>query len=286
MSRLQDRAMLASVSIRRWLATRTDKKVSAEVAANHKVRERRAGHYRKHAIDVEAPSFQAVVAAAGALRHKHYELTLPWGQDGARILTATMFEQYSTEIRHKRAAFDAAVAEFVRDYPRLWANARAELNGLYDARDYPTNIAAKFGVDVSIMPLPDAEDFRVKLTSDVTNEIKANINAELERTTAAAMREPYERLHDHITRMVERLSDPKGVVRETLITGLADLCAILPGLNLTNDPQLDDLRKRAEAMIAGVNADQIRESDTIRTSIATKAAEIQDLMSGLMGGAS
>lgn len=285
MNSLNTRAMLTSLSIRRWQATRTDQKITTEVAEKHSVNARRAGHYRKHAIDVDAPSFKAVASAASDLRHKHYDLTLPWGQDGARILTATMFETYSNETRKLRAAFERAAAAFVADYPRLCASARAELNGLWDAKDYPSNIAAKFGVEITIMPLPDADDFRVALTDDVTDEIKANITAELAKTTEAAMKEPYQRLYDHVSRMVERLRDPEGVVRDTLVTGLADLCAILPGLNLTNDPTLEDLRKRAETMVTGLDAQQIRDSDTVRIATANKAAEIQSLMSGLMGGA-
>ena len=58
---LSERAMLASLNIRRWQAALTDKKVSAEVATNHAVNPTRAGKYRKNAIDTKAPSFEAVV---------------------------------------------------------------------------------------------------------------------------------------------------------------------------------------------------------------------------------
>ena len=82
------------------------------------------------------------------------------------------------------------------------------------------------------------------------------------------MREPYERLYSHISRIVMRLSDKKAVFRDTLITGLADLCAILPGLNLTGDPQLDDLRKRAEKMIANLDPQDLR--DVLRSGATSR----------------
>jgi len=279
---LSDRAMLASLTIRRWQATLTDKKVTRDVATAHSVSARRAGHYRKHAIDVDAPAFKAVGEAASALRHRHYELTLPWGQDGARILTAAMFETYSSEMRHLRASFDVAVKAFLAEYPRLRESARKELNGLFNDTDYPRRIEAKFGIDLSIMPLPNSQDFRVSLAADVTDEIKKNIDDELQKTTAIAMREPYERLYAHIARMVERLGDPKGIFRDSLISGLGELCSILPGLNLTGDAVLEDLRKRAEAMIAGVDVDQLRQSPTVRTAVAKRAQEIHDAMSVFM----
>src|SRR5260370_30688782 len=241
---LPNRAMRASLTIRRWQAALTDKKIRADAPTPHAVSEKRAGRYRKNDIDVEALSFKAVVSAASELRNQHYFYTLPWSQDGARILTTAMFADYSANMRTLRGAFARVVEGFVEDYPRLKQAAKRELNGMYNEGDYPTNIGAKFGVDVVIMPLPDSQDFRATLSEDTVADIKKDIQAELHKTTQLAMREPYERLYSHISRIVMRLSDKKAVFRDTLITGLADLCAILPWLNLTCDTQLANLRKR------------------------------------------
>jgi hypothetical protein len=283
---LSERAMLATLNIRRWQAALTDKKITSEIASHHAVSAKRAGKYRKNAIDTGTASFAAVVASASDLRNKHYFYTLPWSQDGARILTTAAFEEYSGQIRKLRAAFEQAVKGFVVDYPQLKMAAKRELNGMYNEGDYPTNIGAKFGVDVVFMPLPDAQDFRAALSENLVTEIKQDIQAELQRTTELAMREPYERLYTHISRMVERLSDSKGIFRDTLITGLAELCEILPALNLSDDTQLDDWRKRAETMIANIGPQDLREDPVVRRSVARQAAEIQQLMSGFMGTAS
>ncbi len=280
---LAERAMLASLNIRRWAASLTDKRITAEVASNHAVNEKRAGKYRKNAIDVDAPSFQGVISAASELRNQHYFYTLPWGQDGARILPAAMFDQYSDEMRTLKRTFEHAVKVFVDDYPLLKIAAKRELNGMYNEADYPVNIAAKFGVDISFMPLPDEQDFRAALSEEAVADIKEGIRAELQKTTELAMREPYERLYSHISRMVERLSDRKGVFRDTLITGLSDLCAVLPALNIAGDPNLDEMRRRAERMIAHVHPQDLREAPALRRDVARQAAEIQQLMAGYMG---
>ena len=283
MTTLSERAMLASLNIRRWQAALTDKKITAEVATHHAVNATRAGKYRKNAIDTKAPSFEAVVSAASELRNKHYFYTLPWSQDGARILPASIFEDYSAEMRMLRGTFDRAVRGFVENFPLLKVAAKRELNGMYNEADYPTNIGTKFGVDIVFMPLPDAKDFRATLPEHAVTEIKEGIQAELHKSVETAMRDPYERLYGHIARMVERLSDKKAVFRDTLVTGLADLCAILPGLNLTGDERLEDLRKRAEKMIAHVDPKDLREVPSVRQSVARQAAEIQSLMAGFMG---
>lgn len=283
--KLNERAMLANLTISYWQAARTDKKISSDVAQQHKVSERRAGHYRKFAIDTETPSYRAVMTAAGEIRQAHYKYTLPWGQDGARILTALSFEDYSAQIRKARAKFETAVIAFIAEFPAIKEKARIEMNGMFNDDDYPKDLKRKFGVYTAIMPLPDSKDFRVDLPDDAVSEIKASIEAELQKTTLAAMQEPYERLHAHIARMVGALSDPKGIFRDTLITGMADLCSVLPGLNLTSDPKLDELRRQCEAMISGIEAQDLRDSPKTRRKVAQQAREIQNVMAGFMGAA-
>jgi len=284
--KLNERAMLASLTISRWQATKTDKKITREVADRHAVNERRAGKYRKFAIDVEAPSFKATNSAASAIRHEHYFQTLPWGQDGARILTAANFETYSAKMRSLRADFEQASDDFASDYPRLCENAKRELNGMWDASDYPRDIRRKFAIELSIMPLPDAADFRAALSDDAVSTIRSSIEAELAKTTALAMRDPYERLYQHIERMTNALKDPKGIFRDSLVSGLDELCRLLPRLNLTSDPKLDELTAKAQGLIQGIDAQQLREVPAIRASVAQRASEIQDAMAAFMGAAS
>ena len=65
---LASRAMLASLTVHKWLATRTDKKITAEVAERYSVEERRAGRFRKYAIDITHPVYAKVGTLSGALR--------------------------------------------------------------------------------------------------------------------------------------------------------------------------------------------------------------------------
>jgi hypothetical protein len=279
-NKLSERAMLVTLTRSRWMATRTDRQVTEEVAKDHGVKARRAGHYRKHVIDIDAPTFKAVTAAYSKIRDRHLWYTLPWQQDGARILPAANFEKYSAEMRHLRQEAEIAVEAFVADYPRLREAAKSELNGLYNPKDYPTNIKAKFAVDVAVMPLPEAEDFRATLSEQDVAQIKAGITEELAKTTAAAMRDPYQRLIERIESLA-KLADPKAPVYDSYITGLRDICEILPSLNLTADPQLEELRMRAQGLI--VDAQVLRDMPAVRADVAKRATEIQDAMAAFMG---
>ncbi len=281
---IQSRAMLASLHISKWAATRTDRKVTEEVAVKHGVTSKRAGHYRKHAIDTDHPTYKALGSAASTLRMRHFYWTLPWGENGARILPAANFDRYSADMRLLRTDYDAAVRAFVADYPALAAKARSELGSMFDPSDYPQDIGAKFGCEVSIMPLPDADDFRVDLPDEAIEDIRANITRELQKTMTEAMREPYARLFDYIHRIVENVGNDKGRVYDSTIEGLRDLCGVIGDLNLTDDAQLNDFRDQALALIDGINADAIRDmAPGKRSEIAARASQIESDMAAFMG---
>jgi hypothetical protein len=281
---IQSRAMLASLHISKWAATRTDRKVTEEVAVKHGVTSKRAGHYRKHAIDTDHPTYKALGSAASTLRMRHFYWTLPWGENGARILPAANFDRYSADMRLLRTDYDAAVRAFVADYPGLAAKARSELGSMFDPSDYPQDIGAKFGCEVSIMPLPDADDFRVDLPDEAIEDIRANITRELQKTMTEAMREPYARLFDYIHRIVENVGNDKGRVYDSTIEGLRDLCGVIGDLNLTDDAQLNDFRDQALTLIDGINADAIREmAPGKRSEIAARASQIESDMAAFMG---
>lgn len=281
MQPLNERAMLVSCKISVWPAAKTDKKVSAKVAADHAVTERRAGKYRKNCINVDAPEFVAVKKAAGELKTAHYRLTLPWHDDGVRILPSLAHPEYAATMRNLRATFDDRVAEFVAAYPQLVADARVELNGLFCEEDYPEDIAAKFGASVRFAPLPAATDFRAAV--DGADEIRAQIEEGVADAVAAAMRDPYQRLFDAISRMVNRLGDPKAVFHDTLVSNVADLVAILPALNITDDAQLESLRRDAARLLGGIgSAQQLRDDPVARASAAQEAAAIERAMAAFM----
>lgn len=281
---IASRAMLSSLRISAWGATRTDQRVTQEVAQRHNVDAKRAGKYYKHAIDPKTVEYAAIYTVIGAMRARHYYWTLPWAADGSRILPAANFEKYSADMRLLRAEFDRAVAEFCKAFPRLVHAARAELGSLFDQQDYPDDVAGRYRVEISIMPLPDAQDFRVDLPDEAIDEIRANIQKEMEATAREAMREPFNRLFERVHHIVDRLSDPKAVFRDSMIEGLRELIDVLPGLNITNDDNLNDFANRAQEMLAKMgDADTLRGMPERRKEIAAEAAQIESDMAAFMG---
>lgn len=284
MGNLSTKAMLVSLTLTAWTARKYDKKVSKEVADAHNA-DTHVGRYNKNLLPVDAPSYKAVQHALNATRIYHYEQTLPWSNDGARILPALNYLEYTQGLRRKFSAIDNAVSDFVDDYPKLVANAQRTLNGLFRQEDYPSqaDLRKRFTRETKILPLPDAYDFRVSLNDEDIASIRDAIERDTNASVEQAMRDLYDRLHAAVSRMVERLSDTEAVFRDSLVQNIRELCDIMPRLNLTGDTTLDELRARVEAELTEFEPNELRESKALRAEIARKAAKIQNDMQAFMG---
>src|SRR4051812_48829471 len=130
---LQEKAMLANLTIRAWSARKRDRDVSKEVETKHQAKD--AGNFNKLLIDKDA--LKPIVSLTSTLRDMHYEMTLPWGDNGDRLLPSKMYFDYTRKMRNLRDQFDSAVNDFVAQYPTFKQNARKRLGSMYDPDDYP-----------------------------------------------------------------------------------------------------------------------------------------------------
>lgn len=278
---LAERAMLVSLRMSRWFPGKIDAKVSEEVAARYGMTKGKAGRYEKYIIPPNTPSYAAVRRAYNDLRSRYYWYTLPWAHRGEHILPAVLFTKFSDDMRKCVRAAEDATQLFCGEFPRLAELSIASSNGLITARDIPDNIRGCFGINLQVMPVPTAVDFRVQMASEdaerVKQQMQLGVDAQVREALAKAARDPYEKLYGHIKRVVERLSDPKQVkFNDSLVEGLRDICSMLPAWNLTGDPELEILRQDAERMIAGVAPDDLRKPGATRERVLSDARAMAD----------
>jgi hypothetical protein len=91
------------------------------------------------------------------------------------------------------------------------------------------------------------------------------------------MQDAWNRLHETLTHLSERMDytdENKKKFWDSTITNASDLCGLLTSLNVTNDPKLEDMRKKLEKALNNVEASDIRESEAIRTSVKSKVDDI------------
>lgn len=288
---LTTRAMLADLTIRQWAARKHDRKVSDEVAEQHGS-DRELGQFSKALVDKGA--LKPVQAAASALREFHYDNTLPWSDKGPRILPAANYFAYTAGVRDRRAKFEAAVGDFLNLYDAHISEAERRLGTLFKRAEYPTRdrLARLFEVRTYFEQLPDPNDFRVAVGDVEVARIRAEIEDRSRDAVQEATRSLWQRCHDAVSHMVERLNayqrDPEtGKVtapfRDSLVENIRELVDLLPRLNITGDPELERMRQRIEASLTREEPQTLRENETVRADVAQQAADILSAMSGYIG---
>ena len=278
-TQIHTRALLVWLQISTWSARKYDRSVSNKVNRDAGASDD-AGRYNKFLLPGDAPSYKALVTLMSSIRAWHYNETLAWSDEGWRLLPTANYLKYADGLRQRQAEVDRAVDAFVLDYPALQASAIGRLNGLYKPEDYPdvSDLRSKFSIGLSYMPVPSAGDIRVDLASDQISAIETSILGKASASVDTAMRDAWQRLHAVVSAVVDRLSDPTAIFRDSLIGNTSELCEVLKRLNVTNDPDLERMRANVQASIASMAPDTLRISPVARQQTADKAKAILDSM--------
>ena len=267
---IQTKAMLASLSISQWTARKHDKAVSREVESQHGAHD--AGRYNKMLVDKKL--LDPITKLAGEIRTYHYSVTLPWNDAGA-LLPSKLFADYTQHMRGFKAKFHDLVHTLVESYPTEVQAARVRLGTMYDPADYPEphSMHERFSINLEFMPVPSAADFRVEVTEAAADEIRDDITKSVNARQQQAMCECYRRVKDVVSKIHERLKDEDATFKDSLIENARDLMSVLPGLNITDDPELTALHKEISDVLL-VSPQTLRTNPRVRKATADAAEAI------------
>lgn len=285
---LSSRAMLCSLSISMWSARKHDPEASEEIAQRHGA-QADAGRYQKVLLPKTAlAEIQKIVSDA---RQEHYFMTLPWDDNGYRVLPAAAYMDHTERMRDLSNRFSPAVETLAQQFGQLVEEAKVRLGGLFRPEDYPSSeeLRSKFSFETKVMPLPNAGDFRVTMGDEEKERIKRQITAAVEASLQVASRELWQRLYEAVSHLAGRLQAYKvtdeGVehpFRDSVVTNLVKLVDVLPKLNVTGDPELESLAAQVRTSLL-VDPQELRKSDSVRSEAAKAASAIANRMAAYMG---
>jgi hypothetical protein len=280
--KLNDRALLVSLSISQWTARKLDKKATKDVADINRA-STSAGRYNKSLLPLN-DLLANVHQKTGVIREKFAKNTLPWGIDGTRMLPSANYLQFMQDFRKEKSEWQTLVTTFLDNYEYLVAEAKRWLGDLYDEKDYPSkdSIMGKFNMDMGIFPVP-SNDFRVALSSDELTRIQEDLESRMTSIQQEAMNDCWHRLYKHVEHITEKLSDPKNIFRDSMIDNARETCDLLTRLNIAEDPNLENMRQQVERKLLDFHPDTLRNDLDVRQDTAAEARKIMDAMSVFMG---
>ena len=279
---ITEKAMLAAVHISVWTAVKHDRKISREVADQHGAHQG-AGRYNKQLLH-GAEKLEELRTLAGQIRQHFYKVTLPWSDEGFRLLPANFYFDLMARMREFEASFDAGVDAFLRVYPQYVEQVRPELNGLFREEDYPSpeKLRAKFGVKLEVLPIPTGADFRVQMSAEEQARVAREIDANVRQSLMRGAEDLWRRLREVVAHMVERLNEPESRFHGSLVSNVLDLVELLPRLNVSGDADLNHFADQIRQRLCNHSAQELKKHDLLRVTTAAEAANLVAEMDGIL----
>ena len=200
-----------------------------------------------------------------AARSCHYEQSLPWDDQGSRLLTVANYERYTGLLDGLRERMVRERARFIEDYDDNIDQARLDLGRLFRIEDYPSKEAlqGKFAIRYRIVPgagrRPLHGEARLRRHRRGS---KRDIEQQIEERLHDAVGDLYRRLGEAVERVSERLQEGEDgkplVFRNSMIENIRDLVDVVPRLNIFGDDRLARLCQVVKDRIAHADPDTLR----------------------------
>lgn len=293
-------AMLGSINISVWEARKQDRRTAEEVTIAKGARSKRAATVHKHLFS-ECGALEAIKSLRGEVRTWFNTVTLPWDDNGRRLITTAQYLTVTAQAARYEQRFNDLVRVFVQTYATEISKQAFEMGALFDRTEYPpeSEVSAKFRFSFTVEPVPESGDFRVDIGAAAAADLKDQYEKATQARVAGAMADAWQRVKDQVEWVQERMTavlehDPDAVeevpttdddgkvvsveikkkrrpkLYDSMLEQGLELTALLRDLNVTGDPKLEAARQALESALSRVDMDSLKESPELQR--ATRSA--------------
>jgi hypothetical protein len=283
--------VLIDLSISCWTGRKLDKRASNDVTAQNNAAKGVANVHKKLLGD--CAELDAVQKFAANARNAHYAMTMPWSDLGMRLCPTAKYIDGSNGYEHTmtglQTEFFRLTELFLSAYDWEIQNSQLKLGSLFNADEYPAReeLASKFRFRFTALPLPDVGDWRLDIGNEAATTMREQYEKFYTEQLGKAMSDVWERAHDALAKMSERLdysdNTTKKVFRDTLVTNVQDIVDLLGTMNVTNDPHMTEAHKRLAAAMQGITPDALREDVYLRSTTKRQVDEVRKIIDNLPG---
>ena len=277
---LAERAVLVTLSIGQPQQKKVDREQTRQVA---QVTGAKAGAAEVVKNLIDRNKYEPIRKLVNELREFHYSRTAPWVDRGPRILSTRGYMDYCKGIRQRVDKIERAKRDFINEYDSIRTETALALGSMFDVTEFPSAEAIKERIyaKVDFYPVPAAGDFRIEGIDDAEKAIlDTKLMAAENAALIGAMDDVRSRMVTVTRKMANALTSGKRF-SSTLVTNIEDLCDLLPSLNFTDDPVIDEMAREIKAKLTLYDADSLKAHPTTRESVTTHASRLASKMESL-----
>jgi hypothetical protein len=288
---IHQRAMLVTAIFRYKGWTKADPDFAGIIAAQTGANPNRVGG-SKRLIESDFPELAELRKIKNDAYKHHKENTLPWDNWSKRLLTSDSYQEYTKAQRAFKSAYEVARDKLKARMADLKADARANLGTAYRDEDFADldRVDELYVIDHDFEPLPQS-DFRVGLTQAEKDKLRAEAERRLQERVNNAVADTWARLESKLALLTERLQQYDAKDRETRakwdsawLDGVRAVVDMIPSLNFTDDPKLEEVAVTARKTILRFEQDELRADPAARAEAVQSAEAVMDKMQSFFGG--
>jgi hypothetical protein len=280
-------AVLVSVDVNVWSATKQDREISNEVTTNKKA-DASAGRFVKNLL-ADDQHHKKVSNYRQTIYNWLKRSTYRWN-NSQDLLPVLALEKFKTEYQDHEAEYYRLLDSFLINYSNIVSDMAFKQGDMFNRNDYPDvdEVRNKFGMRLYVSEVP-TQDFRCAVSQDIADDLKQQYEKQAGDIVTGIFTQQQERLVELLNSIshccgVQEINDlpdggtktKKRKIYDTTIEKARELANLYKDFNLTDSKKLQEVSTRLENILDGVSAELIRESDAVRNRVKT---EVDDILS-------
>ena len=280
---LADKALLVRLKRSMWSPYAYDKTATHQIEAAANAT--RIGRFNKHLMK-DSQALKRTTAAFTDVYTYVTKHTLPWLDDGLRLLPAHLYQEFTAELRGRINAAEQEADNLALVWQSEINNDALRLGALFNTEDYPSSaeIRSYWAISTRFLPVPTTNDFRTQVDPQDLASLQQEI-ADAEKQAAKYVLESMlEPMQAAAQRLKEYENRPGQRFHESTITNMVEVASRMEKVNISDDPQIAaSIRQLKQlALSCALNTTAIKENDATRASVRQQIASLTDAFAGLV----
>lgn len=285
---LASSALIVSVDIKTWTATKQDKSISNEVTTS-KNADADAARVTKVLLS-HSPEHKALLNYRQTVYNWLQRETYDWA-GSMRLLPTYKLESFKKQFNDHMAAFNALLDKFLVAYPGLISDAAFKQGGMFNRSEYPEvqDVRRRFSMKLFTHAVPE-NDFRCSISQVLADDLKEHYEAQTQEIVGGVMADLTKRLTTYATRLRNACEEVQAEANEEAKSGKAkrrkiyestfdnvkSMVDMIRNFNLTNDADLTEAANKLEAILTTRSLSDLRDSAVAR---ADTRDDLNDILS-------
>jgi len=287
MGKLNEKAMLVKVELKKWGGTKTDKSLAEEISYNHSTD---SSLYSVSKKLTKNATLKAIKKIDGLIRTDciysgagYRGFCHAWDNNGNYLLPIDAKDKFEKRFAEYRDDREKLVKQFLSEYPNIIDDARVEFGSTFNESDFPhpNEIEDCFSCEVIKNPVPSTDDIRVNLSKDEIDELKANGKAQEDAKIKEITGSVIDKVNGVLGHFSEKIKAGE-TFRDSTLDKVIDLCDVLPALNIDGDAKIHQAHQSLMDVFhnTDIDAKTLREDKDKATEVADASDKILEELSG------